>query len=76
MNVNSREIHHFIGWEGGGFRGTKIANKYFVNKLAFPLFQSETVFLEKVYENGEITIVHSTELWKPSLAISSPNENT
>ena len=30
------EIHHFAGWEGGGSRGTKIVNKNFVNKLAFP----------------------------------------
>ena len=30
------EIHHFAGWEGGGVRGTKIVNKIFVNKLAFP----------------------------------------
>ena len=30
------EIHHFAGWEGGGLRGTKIVNKDFVNKLAFP----------------------------------------
>ena len=32
------EIHHFVGWEGGGSRGTKIVNKTFVNKLAFPTF--------------------------------------
>ena len=32
------EIHHFLGWEGGGLRGTKIANKNFVNKLAFAIF--------------------------------------
>ena len=33
------EIHHFAGWEGGGgLRGTKIVNKHFVNKLAFPKF--------------------------------------
>ena len=31
------EIHHFAGWEGGGSRGTKIVNKHFVNKLAFPI---------------------------------------
>ena len=30
------EIHHFAGWEGGGVKGTKIVNKNFVNKLAFP----------------------------------------
>ena len=30
------EIHHFAGWEGGGSRGTKIVNKNFMNKLAFP----------------------------------------
>ena len=30
------EIHHFSGWDGGGLRGTKIVNKHFVNKLAFP----------------------------------------
>ena len=30
------EIHHFAAWEGGGLRGTKIVNKHFVNKLAFP----------------------------------------
>ena len=30
------EIHHFAGWEGGGVMGTKIMNKNFVNKLAFP----------------------------------------
>ena len=30
------EIHHFAGWEGGS-RGTKIVNKHFVNKLAFPI---------------------------------------
>ena len=30
------EIHHFAGWEGGGLRGTKVAYKNFVNKLAFP----------------------------------------
>ena len=33
---NQEEIHHFAGWEGGGSRGTKIVNKHFVNKLAFP----------------------------------------
>ena len=33
------EIHHFDGWEGGS-RGTKIVNKIFVNKLAFPIFFS------------------------------------
>ena len=31
------EIHHLAGWEGGGFRGIKIVNKIFVNKLAFPI---------------------------------------
>ena len=30
------EIHHFAGWEEGGLRGTKVVNKIFVNKLAFP----------------------------------------
>ena len=31
------EILLFAGWEGaGGLRGTKIVNKHFVNKLAFP----------------------------------------
>ena len=30
------EIHHFAGWEGGWLRGTKIVNKTFVNKRAFP----------------------------------------
>ena len=30
------EIDRFAGWEGGGLRGTKIVNKNFVNKLAFP----------------------------------------
>ena len=30
------EICHFVGWEGGGFRVTKIVNKNVVNKLAFP----------------------------------------
>ena len=30
------EIHHFADWEGGGSRGTKIVNKMFVKKLAFP----------------------------------------
>ena len=30
------EIHLFAGWEGGGSMGTKIVNKIFVNKLAFP----------------------------------------
>ena len=30
------EIHHLAGWEGGGVMGTKIVNKNFVNKLAFP----------------------------------------
>ena len=30
------EFHHFAGWEGGGIRGTKIVNKSFVSKLAFP----------------------------------------
>ena len=30
------EILHFAGWEGGGLRRTKIVNKHFVNKLAFP----------------------------------------
>ena len=29
------EIHHFAGWEGGLMR-TKIVNRNFVNKLAFP----------------------------------------
>ena len=29
------EIHHFAGWEGG-LTGTKILNKHFVKKLAFP----------------------------------------
>ena len=29
------EIHHFAGW-GGGLRGTKVVNKHFVNKRAFP----------------------------------------
>ena len=32
-----QEIHHFAGWEGGGLRCTKIVNKHFVNKLAFPI---------------------------------------
>ena len=30
------EIYHFAGLGRGGFRGTKIVNKTFVNKLAFP----------------------------------------
>ena len=30
------EIHHFAGGEGGRLRGTKIVNKHFVNKPAFP----------------------------------------
>ena len=32
------EIRHFAGWEGGRLRGTKIVNKHFVNKRAFPIF--------------------------------------
>ena len=32
------EFHHFAGWEGGVLRGTKIVNKNFVNKVAFPTF--------------------------------------
>ena len=31
------EIHQIAVLGGGGFRGTKIVNKYFVNKLAFPI---------------------------------------
>ena len=31
------EIHHFAGCEGGGLRRTKIVNKNFVNKPAFPI---------------------------------------
>ena len=38
------EIHHFAGWEGGGLRGTKIMNKNYVNKLAFPKFYSFSGF--------------------------------
>ena len=31
------KIHHFAGLGGGGgLGGTKIVNKHFVNKLAFP----------------------------------------
>ena len=37
------EIHHFAGWEGGGLRGTKMVNKTFVNKLAFPNHVQETI---------------------------------
>ena len=36
---NQEEIHHFAGWEGG-VKGTKIVNKHFVNKLAFPNYQN------------------------------------
>ena len=36
------EIHHFDGWEGGGLRGTKIMNRNFVNKLAFPKDRDKT----------------------------------
>ena len=32
------EIHHFAGLGGGGSKGTKIVNKNFVNKLAFPSY--------------------------------------
>ena len=31
------EIHHFTVLGRGGLRGTKIVNKHFVNKLAFPI---------------------------------------
>ena len=34
---NREEIHHFAGLGGGGSRGTKIVNKIFVNKRAFPI---------------------------------------
>ena len=37
---NQEEIPHFAGWEGGGLMGTKIVNKIFVNKLAFPKYCS------------------------------------
>ena len=49
------EIHHFAGWEGGS-RGTKIANKHVVNKLAF-LFSAGgkgTVFLEVLEPRLEV----------------------
>ena len=39
------EIHHFAVLGGGRLRGTKIVNKHFVNKLAFP--NSSTVLNEK-----------------------------
>ena len=42
FNRNSRGNPSFCWLGGGGLRGTKIVNKYFVNKLAFPIFlQSE-----------------------------------
>ena len=31
------EIHHFVGWEGGGVRDANLVNKHSVNKLAFPI---------------------------------------
>ena len=34
------ENHHFAGWEGGCLRGTKVVNKNFVNKLAFPITEA------------------------------------
>ena len=37
------EIPHFPGWEGG-LMGTKIVNKCFVNKLAFPTYYGEVSF--------------------------------
>ena len=37
------KIPLFAGWEGGGLRGTKIVNKNFVNKLAFPKVYTTTV---------------------------------
>ena len=40
------EIHHFAGWEGGGSRGTKIVNKHFVNKLAFPNYTHEIIIFK------------------------------
>ena len=40
------EIHHFAGWEGG-LMGTKIVNKHFVNKLAFPIKLTKTKLSEK-----------------------------
>ena len=39
------EMHHFACWEGGeGLRGTKIVNKQFVTKLAFPIYIAEALF--------------------------------
>ena len=43
------EVLHFAGREGGVLRGTKIVNKIFVNKLAFPIRGSfyQGLFLQK-----------------------------
>ena len=51
---NPEEIHHFAGWEGGGLTGTKIVNKHFVNKRAFPINISTSPGLYRDWVGGRI----------------------
>ena len=49
---NQEEIHHFVGWEGGGLRGyNNFVNKNYVNKWAFPILPGFRVVFGVVYPN-------------------------
>ena len=43
LNRNSRG-NPSLCWLGGGGRGTRIVNKHFVNKLAFPIYYFRIIF--------------------------------
>ena len=47
-----QEIHHFAGWTGG-FRGTKIVSKHFVNKLAFPMTVLAIIVATTCWQSGD-----------------------
>ena len=64
------EIHHFAGWEEGGSRGTKIVNKNFVNKLAFPIYCREILLSSRrlrgrfaVFSSDVFRQISATSAW-------------
>ena len=63
------EIHYFVGWEGGGLRGTNIVNRNYVNKLAFPILcRAET---QRAAEEGGKLLSASS---KPPRICTAPFE--
>ena len=57
------EIRHFASWEGGGVLGTKIVNKHFVNKQAFPSYHHHVLWIHLVDRKWSIPVVLCRDQW-------------